>query len=87
MTGDIWMGLGCRKVLKTPLRKVRVYPLLDRAEKSVTVACLKSSLCVQILWNLSSWDFTRPAKDACRERNLRGIPARRWKKRLLFSGT
>ncbi|RVE72055.1 hypothetical protein OJAV_G00057850 [Oryzias javanicus] len=76
-----------RKVLKTPLRKVRVYPLLDRAEKSVTVTCLKSSLCVQILWNLSSWDFTRPAKDACRERSFRRGPVRRRKEWLLFSGT
>ena len=55
------MGLDWRNVLKLFLRKVLEYPLLDLAENSTLVACLKSSVCVHILWNLNSWDFIRPA--------------------------
>lgn len=59
--GDTSTGLVCRKELKHFLKKDQQYPLLERAENRILTAAPKSVCCVQILWNLNSWDLIIPA--------------------------
>jgi len=41
-------------------KKVLLYPLVLRTLKRILVAVCTSSILVQILLNLNSWDFTSP---------------------------